>query len=84
VQQRGIPERPGVDQSKALYECRVVRSPIGKPLRLPEGMRAGSTFALELVGSQGTAKIVPVPDPQHPTEVKKLGQVFFAEWTSGA
>jgi hypothetical protein len=71
-----------VDPSKALYECRVVKSPTGKPLRLPNVMRAGSTFALELVGKAGTAEIVSVPDPQHPTETKKLGQIFFAEWTS--
>jgi len=71
-----------VDPKKALYECRVVKSPAGKPLRLPEEMRAGTTFALELVGQAGTAKIVPVPDAQHPTEAKILGQVFFAEWTS--
>jgi hypothetical protein len=81
-QHRGATERPGLDPSKALYECRVVKSPTGRPLKLPDVMRAGSTFALELVGKAGTAEIVSVPDPQHPTETKKMGQIFFAEWTS--
>ncbi len=81
-QNRGTPEQPGVDPRQALYECRVVKSPTGKPLRLPEGMHAGSAFDLELVGRKGRAEIVPVPDPQHPIEAKKLGQIFFAEWTS--
>jgi hypothetical protein len=64
--------------------CRVVRSPPGKPLRLPDDFRAGSTFPLTFLGKTGTARITAEPDAQHPLEAKKLGAMFYAHWTTTA
>lgn len=65
-------------------ECRVVKSPPGRPLRLPDAFQAGKTFPLTFLGKPGEVKITPEPDAQHPLEAKKLGQVFVGLWTTRA
>lgn len=71
----------GLDLNEMTLECRVVKSPTGKPLDFPETVRAGDTFPFTFAGRQGDAQLLPTPDAQLPKLRKKFGRQFELHWS---
>ena len=77
---QATPEAPGLDTDRMVLECRIVKSPPGKPLDFPVGVKAGNSFPLTFVGRPGNAELLPTPDTQFPKLQKRFGRVFELQW----
>ena len=71
-------ERQGLETETMLLDGRIVKTPEGTPLEFPEGVKAGDTFALTLLGKSGELTLLPTPDEQGPEERRARGRIFQA------
>lgn len=77
---QATPEAPGLDTDLMVLECRIVKSPPGKPLDFPNNVKAGDSFPLIFVGRPGNAELLPTPDTQMPKLQRKMGRTFELQW----
>lgn len=73
-------DEPGLDLNRMTLDCRIVKSPAGKPLDFPATVKAGDAFPFPFVGREGLGQLLPTPDSQHPKVQKKSGRTFELAW----
>lgn len=74
-------ELAALERREVVLDCRLVKTPEGTPLKLPEWVTAEHVFTLELRGRTGTASIMARPDSQITEVADELGPTFQAVWS---
>ena len=79
---RAAAEQPTLERNQNNLIMQIVGSEGAAPLKLPEGVNAGDSAEVTILGRSGRLEVLPLSPPQIPEVSDEMGWLYNVRWTT--